>query len=81
MITDEQQNSGNLFYRSILNYRGSINKNSKVFVIDISPYSNGSLPTDMKNAYYIHGWSDQVLKFISMASNGWTSMVDYITKL
>lgn len=81
MITDEQQNSGNLFYRSILNYRSLINRNSKVFVVDISPYSGGSLPSDMKNAYYIHGWSDQVLKFISMASNGWTSMVEYVRGL
>lgn len=80
MITDEQQNSGGLMFQALQQYMRTINKDVKFFVVDVSPYKGGSIPETMKNGYYIYGWSDQVLNFISMASKGFKSIVEVIEK-
>lgn len=81
MFTDQQENSGSGFYNVLAQYRRKVNPNVKVFIVDISPYNRGGLvdPND-QGTYYIYGWSDQVLQFISMASKGWKSMTEAIRK-
>jgi 60 kDa SS-A/Ro ribonucleoprotein len=79
MITDEQQNTGRPFYGELLKYKANINKDVKAFIIDISPYREAMTPKE-KNVFYIYGWSDKVLNFISMASEGFGSMTEVIDK-
>jgi len=78
MITDEQQNTGNPFYGELAEYRRHINPNVKTFIIDISGYRQAMVPQGDPNTFYIYGWSDQVLNYISMASKGFGTIVDAI---
>ncbi|MEO2202362.1 TROVE domain-containing protein [Paenibacillus pabuli] len=77
IITDEQQNTGRPFYKEFLRYRNNLNRGTKAFIIDVSPYQNAVTPKE-DGVYYIYGWSDKVLNFISMASEGFDSMSQFI---
>lgn len=77
IITDEQQNTGSPFFDVLVEYRKKVNPNVKAYILDVSPYHNAMTPDD-KNIWYIYGWSDQALSFISMASQGWGSQVQAI---
>jgi 60 kDa SS-A/Ro ribonucleoprotein len=78
MLTDEQQNSGRPFCDRLAAYQ-RVYPDVKTFIIDISPYTQSrSLPIDMKNVYYIFGWSPKVLEFISMTTKGWSTMTEMI---
>jgi len=77
LITDEQQNQGSPFIDVLNRYRRMVNKKINVFIVDVSPYRTGLLePNDP--AYFIYGWSLQVLNFVSMASRGWGTMAEAI---
>lgn len=78
IITDEQQNTGSPFYKELVNYRKKINANVKAFVIDLAPYRSGMIPPSDPLSHYIYGWSDQVLQYISFATNGYGSMVEVV---
>lgn len=78
IITDEQQNTGGQFYTTLREYRRKINPNVKAFIIDVSPYGSSMVPKNDRNTYCIFGWSESVLEFISHASHGWNSIVEYI---
>lgn len=78
MITDEQQNLGSPVYRELKSYKKKVNPNVNTFVIDISSYQGVTIPETAKNVWYIYGWSDQVLQFISSSLQGYGSMVDAI---
>jgi 60 kDa SS-A/Ro ribonucleoprotein len=51
----------------------------KVFIVDVGPYRDAITPND-KNTWYVYGWSDQALSFISMAARGFGSMIEQIEK-
>jgi 60 kDa SS-A/Ro ribonucleoprotein len=79
LITDEQQNAGSPAFKQIAEYRKNINKNAKFFIIDVSPYRSAMTPPEMdKNTFYIYGWSDQVLSFISSMSKGLDGQVSTV---
>jgi 60 kDa SS-A/Ro ribonucleoprotein len=78
MITDEQQNTGSPFCDELSRYRGSVNRNVRSFIINVSPYKGRMVDESDKLVHYIYGWSDQVLTYISMASQGWKGMADAI---
>lgn len=79
LITDEQQNAGSPAFKKIAEYRKTINKNANFFIIDVSPYRSAMTPPEMdKNTYYIYGWSDQVLSFISSVSKGFGGQVQTV---
>lgn len=79
LITDEQQNAGSPAFKKIEEYRKSINKNAKFFIIDVSPYRSAMTPPEMdKNTFYIYGWSDQVLSFIASMSKGLDGQVSTV---
>ncbi len=80
IITDEQQNTGSPFYNELVNYRKKINADTKTFVIDLAPYRSGMIPQSDPLSHYIYGWSDQVLQYISFATNGYGSMVEAVKK-
>ncbi|HEY8464276.1 MAG TPA: TROVE domain-containing protein [Bacillota bacterium] len=75
IITDEQQNTGSPFYKELVKYRKKFNAATKAFVIDLAPYRSGMVPPSDPLSYYIYGWSDQVLQYISFATNGYGAMV------
>lgn len=81
MITDEQQNSGSSFYSALNAYRKNINKDAKCFVVDLAPYHGYMVPPTDKLTHYIFGWSDQVLDYIGLASQGFGGLVDHVKRL
>jgi len=79
LITDEQQNRGGPFINALDEYRRRVKRDINVFIVDISLYRRALLPPE-DPAYFIYGWSPQVLNFVSMASRGWGTMVEAITE-
>lgn len=77
LITDEQQNSGAPAMDVFDKYRKSVNPNVKLFVINVAPYAN-SITNNDPNIYMIYGWSEKVLNFISLASQGFGNMATAI---
>lgn len=75
LITDGEQNRGTDAHIAFAKYRKEVNKNVKLFVIDISTGGVNLFDTNDKNIYFITGWSDQVLNYISIASKGWGTMI------
>jgi len=49
----------------------------RVFILDVAPYRDAQTGQDPLT-WYIYGWSDQALSFVSMASHGFGSMVEAI---
>jgi hypothetical protein len=51
-----------------------------LFVVDVSPYGKALVKgfDNANDCHYIVGWSDNVLNYIGLASQGWNNMVDYI---
>lgn len=74
IITDEQQNSGSPFYIALQQYRASVNRDVKAFIIDIAPYRHAMTPQQDQNTFYIYGWSDTVLNYIAQTANGYGAM-------
>lgn len=81
IITDEQQNTGSPFYEELQKYRSSINPDVKAFIIDIAPYRSSMVPPSDKNTFYIYGWSDTALQYISLTTQGYKTMVDKVREM
>lgn len=77
LITDGQQNEGRPFADVFNEYRQKVSPNVRLFIVDVSPYGTSLMKTE-KNVYHIFGWSDQVLQFISLATQGWSKVSDAI---
>jgi 60 kDa SS-A/Ro ribonucleoprotein len=80
VITDEQQNAGNPFYKALGEYRRKVNGHVKVFVIDVAPYRSALVPPADPLTFYVYGWSDTVLQYISFAIQGYGGMVVMVNK-
>ncbi|MDQ1234448.1 60 kDa SS-A/Ro ribonucleoprotein [Paenibacillus sp. SORGH_AS306] len=74
IITDEQQNTGSAFYSELQKYRQKINPHTKAFIVDIAPYQTAMVPPKDRQTFYIYGWSDTVLSFISQTLKGFHHM-------
>ncbi len=81
LITDEQQNLGSLFYTNLVLYRREVNPNAKCFVIDVSPYHSAVAPPTDLQTYFVYGWSDRVLQYISLAARGFGGFVDAVEQV
>jgi len=81
MITDEQQNEGNPFYRGLTRYRSRVNKDAKCFIIDVSPYRNAVTPPSDALTWYVYGWSDRVLHFIAFANQGFGGIIEKVQEI
>lgn len=64
--------------REKVKYRKKYNPNAKAFVIDVALYRSGMVPPSDALSHYLYGWSDQVLQYISFATQGYGSMVDVV---
>jgi 60 kDa SS-A/Ro ribonucleoprotein len=80
LITDEQQNTGSPAFRVFKQYCAKVNKKTKLFVVDVSPYRQSVVPKDAENVWFIYGWSDNVLRYIAYALEDSTSQVDFVNK-
>ncbi len=79
LIGDEQQNAGTAFYKAIERYRKKVNRDVKVFMVNVAPYTGAAL-LPPERAFYLFGWSDRILQFISMAAKGFGSMAKAVAK-
>lgn len=78
IITDEQQNTGSPFYRALKDYRQHLNRKAKAFVVDLAPYDARMTPPTDHDTFYVYGWSENVLHYISYACQGYGGMVERI---
>ncbi len=78
LITDGEHNTGRPFAQSLNDYRRKVNPSSKVFVVDVSDYRDAVAPQEAEGVYYVYGWSDRVLAFIALTTQGWTSIADAV---
>jgi len=78
LITDEQQNAGRPFVDRLDEYRQKVNRKAKAFIIDVAPYMTALVPPTDPLTYYCFGWSDAVLRYVSMATKGWGRFVDVV---
>lgn len=78
LITDEQQNAGSPFHKVLDDYRRRVNADAKCFIVDLSPYRNAIVPSTDDKTFFVYGWSDQALSFVSMAAQGWGTFVDVV---
>ncbi|MNL37365.1 hypothetical protein D3C87_1595080 [compost metagenome] len=81
IITDEQQNNGSPFYEQLRRYRSKINCDVKAFIVDIAPYRHAMVPDQDPQTFYIYGWSDTVLSYISQSVEGYSSLVERVMEL
>ena len=79
LITDGQQNEGQPFSNVFAQYKRKVNRGVRLFIVDVAGYG-GSLVVGGDNVYQIFGWSDQVLRFISLAAQGWGNISSAIRK-
>lgn len=79
-ITDEQQNTGSPLIYELDKYKARVNRDVKLFIVDLSNYRDALTPSD-PNTFYMYGWSDAALSFISQTSKGWDSMTEAIKKI
>jgi 60 kDa SS-A/Ro ribonucleoprotein len=77
LITDEQQNLGSPFVEQLDEYRRSVKADVRVFIVDVAPYRDAITDQDPLS-WYVYGWSDQALSFVSMVSRGFGGMVEAV---
>ncbi len=70
LLSDEQQNVGTDFYRNLTLYRERVNSKFKCFIVNVSPYSKsgGLAPPNDPLTFWLYGWSDKIVDFVSLAS-------------
>ena len=75
-ITDEVQNSGSPFYAVLREYRRHMNPDTKAFIVDVAHTQGGMVPPSDTKTNYIYGWSDNVIKYIPLVTQGFGGMVE-----
>jgi 60 kDa SS-A/Ro ribonucleoprotein len=78
IFTDEQQNSGSPVVEKFREYRRTVNKNAKLFIVDIAPYSGRLANQDEPGVTFIYGWNETVLDVLRFAMEGCGSHVEQI---
>lgn len=81
IITDQQQNTGSPVIEEFRKYRETVNPDANLFIIDIAHYESAIAPKEEPNCYFIYGWNDQVLKYLSFITEGMGTQVEMINKM
>lgn len=79
-VTDNESWAGRGFLAEWESYK-RVSPNAKAFLINIAPYRDFVAPAGYPNVYYISGWSDSVLKYISLTVNGGMGQVDDVKRI
>lgn len=79
LITDEQQNTGSPYMDLVQKYRDTINRDVKMFVLNVAPYTSGAL-LDSRNPknFYVYGLTEAALNYIAMATTGWQKFTESV---
>ena len=69
-FTDDEQNTQTKWLMSgfvdmFLRYRKEIAPNCKAYLVTLIPAPSVPIPPSIEGVYFIHGWSDNVLKYIA----------------
>jgi 60 kDa SS-A/Ro ribonucleoprotein len=81
IFTDEQQNAGSPVVKLFREYRMKVNKNAKLFIVDVAPYQARLANQDEPGVTFIYGWNDTVLDVLGYAMRGSGSHVEQIKKM
>lgn len=80
ILTDEQQNHGSPVVNRFREYRKNVNPNARLFIIDVAPYQGHLAEKDEPGVYFIFGWSDDVLRYISQVTKGFHTQTDDVAR-
>lgn len=59
-------------------YRTKVNKDAKAFLLTLAPYRHAVAPPEEPGVWFIYGWSDAVLPFITRTLQGGQSQMDAV---
>lgn len=59
-------------------YKQKVAPEAKAFLITIAPYRHAVAPSNAEDIFYIYGWSDTVLKFITLSLEGVSGQVETV---
>lgn len=76
--TDAHGNTG--FLPTWNQYKAKVAPQAKAFLITIAPYRQAVAPQEATDIHYIYGWSDSVLKFITMTLTGLEGQVAAVSQ-
>jgi 60 kDa SS-A/Ro ribonucleoprotein len=65
----------------IKDYHNKVKSDTKFFLIRLDPYGTSQVPPAQRNTYNLFGWSDSVVKFISLIANGGEKQIEDIESL
>ena len=69
------------FYSLWLRYKQEVNPDAQAFLVTIMPYRDAVAPSDAKGVHFISGWSDRVLKYISLTLENGASQIQDIEQM
>lgn len=81
IITDEQQNSGSPIVQRFREYRRKVNRNARLFIIDVTPYDGHVANAKEPGITFIYGWSETVLNILKYSIEGDSNHVSHIMKM
>jgi 60 kDa SS-A/Ro ribonucleoprotein len=81
ILTDEQQNSGAPVVTAFREYRKRVNKDARMFIVDVAPYSGSIASSNEPGVHFIFGWSDEILRYISFVVNGTHGQTDTVARM
>lgn len=59
-------------------YRSKIAPEARAFLVTIAPYRHAIAPSSEPDVHYIYGWSDSVLRYISLVAQGLAGQVEAV---
>lgn len=81
IITDEQQNLGVPVIEKFRQYKKKVNKDAKLFIINVAPYRYRLTNDNEPGVTFIYGWNDSVLDILKYSIEGSSKHVEYIRNM
>lgn len=64
------------FWQTWQTYKKQVAPHAKAFLLTLAPYNHAVAPAKAQDVYFIYGWSEQVLSYISLMSAGMHHQLD-----
>lgn len=64
-FTDNEEWVGRSFLDAFMDYKRNIAPNCKAYLVTLLPYRDYPTPPQIEDVFYIYGWNDNVLKYIT----------------
>jgi len=64
-FTDNEQWVGRSFLEAYLDYKQTVAPGCKAYLVTLLPYRDFPAPPQIEDVYFVYGWSDAVLKYIT----------------